>query len=237
MHVRPVYHIIFWVWTMFHLRIFSIDTHKKCKFNHCLLLSVIFHDLRMTQFLSIKYICLVYKLKFLLWVSETSGNIYNRSVSTVFGTLFFSTFWLLKLQNLILMFSFYPKNGRNGSRKTSIKLPLISRRKLPDPLLGNVFNLLLIGLWYTLSFYWSDFGLKYLTTVMLKGQPPTFKASVWNFPISETGSKCNSVVRHANSNWVIIMGLKRKVEYSWSCTFWASFCFKGTEVSLELGME
>ena len=170
-------------------------------------------------------------------MSETSGNIYNRSVSTVFGTLFFSTFWLLKLQNLILMFSFYPKNGRNGSRKTSIKLPLISRRKLPDPLLGNVFNLLLIGLWYTLSFYWSDFGLKYLTTVMLKGQPPTFKASVWNFPISETGSKCNSVVRHANSNWVIIMGLKRKVEYSWSCTFWACFCFKGTEVTLELGME
>ena len=145
MHVRPVYHIIFWVWTMFHLRIFSIDTHKKCKFNHCLLLSVIFHDLRMTQFLCIKYICLVYKLKFLLWVSETSGNIYNRSVSTVFGTLFFSTFWLLKLQNLILMFSFYPKNGRNGSRKTSIKLPLISRRKLPDPLLGN--DPLLIFCW------------------------------------------------------------------------------------------
>ena len=35
---------------------------------------------------------------------------------------------------------------------------------------------------------------------MLKGQPPNFKASVWNFPIPATGSKCNSIFRHAE-NW------------------------------------
>ena len=62
---------------------------------------------------------------------------------------------------------------------------------------------------------------------MLKGQPPIYKASVWNFPISETGSKCNSISRHGNSNWVIIVESERKIKYSWACTFWASLCFKG----------
>ena len=99
---------------------------------------------------------------------------------------------------------------------------MVSRRKLPDPLLDNVFNLLSIGSRYAFSFEWSDFGLKYFVTVMLKGQPPKFKASGLNFPISETRSKCNSIFRHANSNWVITMELKRKVEYSWACTFWPS---------------
>ena len=45
---------------------------------------------------------------------------------------------------------------------------------------------------------------------MLKGQPPKFKSSVWNFPISEIGSKCDSVFRHADINWVIIMELKKE---------------------------
>ena len=97
---------------------------------------------------------------------------------------------------------------------------MISCKTLPDPLLGKVFNLLSISLQYTLSFEWSGFGLKDLVTVRLKGQ------NAWNFSLSETGSKCNSVFRHADSNWVIIMELKRKVEYSWACTFWASLCFK-----------
>ena len=60
---------------------------------------------------------------------------------------------------------------------------------------------------------------------MLKAQSPKFKASVWNFPIPETGSKCNSVFRHVDSNWVIITELKETVEYRWA--FWASLCFKG----------
>ena len=106
---------------------------------------------------------------------------------------------------------------------------MVSRRKLPDSSLGIVFNLLSICLRYTLSFEWSDFGPEHLITVMLKGQPLKFKASVWNFPISERDSKCNSVFRHADSNWVVIMELKRKVEYSWTCTFWASLHFKGNK--------
>ena len=104
---------------------------------------------------------------------------------------------------------------------------MVSRRKLSDTSLGNVFNLLSIGLRYTLWFEWPNFGLKYLVTVMLKGHPPKFKASIWHFLTSETGRKCNSVFRHADSNWVIIMELKRKIEYSWAFTFWASLCSKG----------
>ena len=46
---------------------------------------------------------------------------------------------------------------------------MVSHRKLPDPSLDNAFNLLSIGFRYTLSFEWSDLGLKYLVTVILKG--------------------------------------------------------------------
>ena len=55
---------------------------------------------------------------------------------------------------------------------------MVDRRKLPDPSLSNVFNLVSIYLPYNLSFEWPDFGLKYLVTVTPKGQPPIFKASV-----------------------------------------------------------
>ena len=104
---------------------------------------------------------------------------------------------------------------------------MVSRRKLPEPSLSKVFNLLSIGLRYTLLFEWSDFSLKYLFTVMLKGQLPKFKARVWIFPISEIGSRCNSVFRHADSSWVIIMELERKMECSWARTFWAELCLQG----------
>ena len=104
---------------------------------------------------------------------------------------------------------------------------MVSRRKLPDPSLYNVFNLLSTSLLYILSFQWSDFGLKYLVAVMLKDQLPKFKASVWNFPISETGGKCYLVFRPADSNWVITVELKKKVEYNWTRAFRARLCFKG----------
>ena len=61
-------------------------------------------------------------------MSEFLGNIYDRSVAIVFETVYFSTFWRLwklffsqkTFQNLVLIFSFYQKNGRTGSRKTSM---------------------------------------------------------------------------------------------------------------------
>ena len=73
---------------------------------------------------------------------------------------------------------FISKKGQNCFYKNFHNSGMVSRRKLPDPSLGNVFNHLSIGLRYTLSFEWSDIGLTYLVTVMLKGQPPKFKGSV-----------------------------------------------------------
>ena len=67
LHVRSVYYPIFWAWTMFHLRFFSIDIHKKCESNHYLLLLAIFLDLKMTKLLSLNNVYLVYELKFLFW--------------------------------------------------------------------------------------------------------------------------------------------------------------------------
>ena len=125
------------------------------------------------------------------------------------------------------MFSFYPKNGRTGSRKSSIIQAWLVEEGSPNPHWVTFLNLLSIGLRYTLLFEWSDFSLKYLFTVMIKGQLPKFKARVWISPISEIGSKCNSVFRHADSNWVMIMELERKMECSWACTFWAELCLQG----------
>ena len=65
----------------------------------------------------------------------------------------------------------------------------------------------------TLSFEFPDFGLKYLVTVIPKGQPPKFRTSAWNFFNSETGSKYDLLLTHADSNWLIIIDLKKKAEY------------------------
>ena len=68
------------------------------------------------------------------------------------------------------------------------------------------------------SFKWQDIGLKCLFTITPKGQSLRFKASIWNIPISETGSNCNSLFKLVDNNWVIIMEQKRRMEYNWACT-------------------
>ena len=45
---------------------------------------------------------------------------------------------------------------------------------------------------------------------MLKGQSLKFKASVRNFPISETGRNCNSLFKLVDNSSVIIMEQERK---------------------------
>ena len=50
-------------------------------------------------------------------------------------------------------------------------------------------------------------------TVMPKGQSPKVKGSICNIPISEIDNNCNSLVRPADSNGVIIVKLKRKAVY------------------------
>ena len=61
---------------------------------------------------------------------------------------------------------------------------IIAHGKLSDPSINNIFNVLLSGLKYTLSFKWPNFGLKCLVTITPKGQSLKFKASVWNILIS-----------------------------------------------------
>ena len=118
-------------------------------------------------------------------MSEILGNICNRSIAIVIvaffrdcGTILLVVLWRNFFQNLVFMFSFYPKKAE-VVLKNFHNSELIGRRKLANPFLSNVFNLLPICLRYTLSFEWPDFGLKYLVTVTPKGQPATLKISVW----------------------------------------------------------
>ena len=147
-------------------------------------------------------------------MSEILGNICDRSIAIVLEIV--ETYFLRKMfQNLMFMFYFYPKSSRTGSRK------------LPDPSLSKVFNLPSIGFRYILSFEWPDFGLKYLVTSQapkLKSQPPKFKASVRNFPISETGSKCNLACWWWFSYYY---GTKKKDRVQLCMYFLSSWYFKG----------
>ena len=106
---------------------------------------------------------------------------------------------------------------------------IIGRRKLCDSSMNNIFNILSIGLRYTLSFKWIDFGLMCLVKITSKGQSLKFKASVWNIPNSETGQDCNSLFKIVNSNWVVIIEQKREMGYSWACTFRANQSFSQSE--------
>ena len=54
------------------------------------------------------------------------------------------------------------------------------------------------------------------------------------FSPSETGDKCNSFFRPADSDWVIIMELKENVEYSWAYTFEPVSVSGATEIYLNL---
>ena len=70
------------------------------------------------------------------------------------------------------MFLFCPEtNNFNNSE-------IVGRRKLPDPSMNNIFNVLSIGLQYPLSFKRPDFGLKCLITITPKVQSLKFKANV-----------------------------------------------------------
>ena len=73
---------------------------------------------------------------------------------------------------VIFMFLFYRKtsNFRNSE--------IVGRRKLPDPSMNIIFNVLSIALQYIVSFKRPDFGLKCLVTITPKVQSLKFKANV-----------------------------------------------------------
>ena len=117
---------------------------------------------------------------------------------------------------------------------------MVGRRKLSDLSLNNIFNVLLIGVQYTLSFKWPGFGLKFGIIIMSKGQSLKFKVSVLYkiFPfLKQTGI----VIHFLNLKIVTELLLRNKKEKgwrlgktgNWAYTFWASYGFSGyTTLSL-----
>ena len=98
---------------------------------------------------------------------------------------------------------------------------VIGRRMLSDPSVNDI--LMFCRLVYNIHlFRWPDIGLKCLIIITPNGQSLKFKANVWNIPISETGRNCNLLFKPVDSNWVVVMEQKRKMEFSWACTFQAS---------------
>ena len=81
----------------------------------------------------------------------------------------FCTFWRLTIlvlwwkivQNLLVFLYFFcPKN--NWFYKNLHNSGMVGHRKLPKPSLNWIFNAILIVVQYTLSFQWTNFGLKCL---------------------------------------------------------------------------
>ena len=105
---------------------------------------------------------------------------------------------------LSLCFFFYPATSNIDNSG------LIGRRKLPNSLVNSIFDVLSIGLQYTFSFKWPNFGLKCLITVTPKGQSLKFKTSAGTFPISATGRNFNSLFKLVDNNSVVIMEQRKK---------------------------
>ena len=155
-----------------------------------LLLFASFHNIEMTQFRSVNFIYLVYKFEFLFWTCPTFWTIFMTDLQPLCLKLYFLVILgdgrNLFFDILYLCFLFIQKTEELVLKKIH-NSGFVGHRKLPNPSISNVFNLWWTGLRYIIWFEWPDFGPKCLVT----GQLPKFKASVWNFPISETGRKCN----------------------------------------------
>ena len=108
--------------------------------------------------------------------------ILSQIYSHFFRTVLFETFW--RRGNLYFLREIFSKscyiyvffcpetNNFNNSE-------VVGRRKLPDSSMDHNFNVLSIGLQYTLSFKRPNFGLKCLVTITPKAQSLKFKANVW----------------------------------------------------------
>ena len=141
-----VYHNIFGTQKMFHLKVFNFGTHKRRKFNHCLLCLAISSDLEMTQIWSVSYIYQVCKVHFVFWTLPKVWAIFVLLVS-------------LCCQCYCQCSSIIFGNGRHfcyfGKRmfQNLLKFIFFGVRKLPDHSLNTTF--LSIGLQY-LILYMND---------------------------------------------------------------------------------
>ena len=118
------------------------------------------------------------RLLLVAFVKYILSQIYNRFQNCTFwyflGIVQTFVYWGKYFQSLLVFtFLFYPEINNFSNSEN------VGRRKLPDPSMNNIFNVLSIGLQYTLSFKRPDFGLKCLVTITPKVQSLKFKANTW----------------------------------------------------------
>ena len=126
------------------------------------------------------------------WESETS--FYDEKFFKIYLYIRFSFF-----------FFFLSKKQQNWFFKIFHNSGMVELRKPATAPWIVFFISLSICLQYILSFEWSDFGLKCLVTVMLKGQSPMVRICLCNIPISEIVN-----------NTIQFLGLLIKMELPWN---------------------
>ena len=96
---------------------------------------------------------------------------------------------------------------------------VVSRRKLPDPFMNNIFNVFWIGLQsiklvyplIKMTWFWPEmpcYNNVKRSILRIQGY-----CTVSNFPISERGRNCNSLFKLFDNKWVIIIEQRRKIEF------------------------
>ena len=123
------------------------------------------------------------------------------------------------------MFSFYPKNNGTGSTKTSITQELLVFENCPTP--RRVAFLIFWRFIYDISSHLN--GPILVRSTSLQVSHKKLKVSRQNFSLQNPRlvykifqflKQAVSATWPADSNLVIIMELKRKIEYSGACSFW-----------------
>ena len=115
------------------------------------------------------------------------------------------------------------KQRRNWFRKNLHNSGIVNCRILPDPSLNRIFNALSIGVQYTLSFQWTNFGLKYLLIAVSMRFPWW---NIWgginqqSLNLKETTNNSSSFLTH--------LFLKRSTSTTWKHQkTWFSDFFRG----------
>ena len=113
------------------------------------------------------------------FVKYILSQIYNHCIQNC-------KFWLYgDCRNFCFLKKILPKSYVFFCPKTSHfhNPSMIGFRKLCDSSMNNIFNVLSIGLQYTLSFKWTDVGLKCLIIITSKGQSLNSRQVYEKFPI------------------------------------------------------
>ena len=119
------------------------------------------------------------------------------------------------------------RKGWNWFHKTLHNSGMVGRRKLHDPSLNRIFNALLVGVQYTLSSKWTNFGLKYLPLTRL-GDLPLRRHWVFHLRLVWEVEEALLHPLETSSRRTNKMSWRRNTETSWWCStktslLWVSF--------------